>query len=142
MATWASEETLEFSIPIIPVLNGKIDRDTRTKNIIRYVVDATVRSSEWTVTPDDLVYIVLTFNKKKTKKESQSNPDAEIGMSSPNMLTATNTILKVFKGKIYLNDKQIVGLTLVRRYSDVNGVDVLVGKPKDWRELRYDLKNA
>ena len=76
---------------------------------------------------------VTDMNLVRSKKLAMRKPDIDI---------YTRLLFKALKGIVFENPNQVVAMTVMRRYNNRDGLDLLVGAATDWKELIHDLRNA
>lgn len=155
-----SEQTLEFVIPGRPICRGyrkwkngegsvKNNVDAYTA-VVTMIAKTALASQNWEYSDVDPVYIVITIN-LASPIGNASKATRELmwrGKILPTRYPTADRILKIImyalEGIAYKGCKQVVGVSVVKRYGkkDAESVEVLIGKPKNWSELNNDLRNS
>lgn len=158
-----SEKTLEFVIPGRPLQQGaprnRVElqkeglHDTMGEggyiNLIRMVAKAAVVAQKWEIGANEPVYVVVTiyldrhnttFIKPEIRKMIKRG--TLLPIQRPDVNRISELVIKALKGIVWANNKQLVGLLVTKKYNQEEGVEVLVGNPKTWRELNHDLRNS
>ena len=66
----------------------------------------------------------------------------KLAMRKPDIDVYTKLLFKALKGIVFESPNQVVAMTVMRRYNNRDGLDLLVGAATDWKELIHDLRNA
>lgn len=148
-----AEDQLCFSVEGRPVTKGNAsDSAFRGKDdyirIIKLGAKMAVAEQKWKLTEDG-VYVVIviyidigkTFVTKETKKQMLKN-DKILATKEPRATVIARHVMDAITGVVFKSIKQVVGITVVKKYSQEPRIEILVGKPKDYRELSNDLRNA
>lgn len=155
-----SKEKIEFVVPGRPLCRGyrKATADEpRAKNggktyqaIVGMIAKVAVLNSNWKYDETSPVYVVVTVN-LATPNESISKAKREAMLKNktlpvryPLIERILRVVLYSMRGIVYGSVKQVVGTTVVKRYckDDEQSIEVLVGKPANWGEMNYDLRNS
>lgn len=161
MARIFSEKTLEFVIPGRPLTAGAPNKQKMLKeqglhsrqgakgykSLIAMIAKTAVVNQGWEMTADKPYYILVTIylgagsvhGKAKTEKLFKSGV---LPTRRPSCNRILNLITSTLSGIVWTSLQQVVGVLVVKKYSKEEGVEVLVGSPKNWRELNHDLRNA
>ena len=74
-------------------------------------------------------------------KERLAN-DKVFPLKAPNVDRMAKIVISALSGLAIEQPKQVVGLTVVKKFAKEPRVEVLIGKPKSFKEMSYDLRNA
>lgn len=66
----------------------------------------------------------------------------ELPVREPNTQRIMGYIQKALKGIAYSKDNQVVASCIIKRYEQVEGIEVLIGAPRNLKELYHDVRNA
>ncbi|MBR5172498.1 MAG: RusA family crossover junction endodeoxyribonuclease [Phascolarctobacterium sp.] len=99
---------------------------------------------------DKAVYMAITIYLAPSSAERMHyKPSVEklandkiFAIKSPNVERMATIIVNTLGGLVYEKSKQVVGLTVIKKFSKEPRVEVLVGKPNNFKEFMYDLRNA
>lgn len=107
----------------------------------------------WEYDEDAAYYVVLVIRVGLGKLKPRSYRWEQIrhGEILPLRDPSVDRILKLFMdalmGVLWKRKAQVIGTTVFRKYvtkatKETEGVEVLIGKPSNWKELNHDLRNA
>lgn len=158
-----SEQTLEFVVPGRPLQGGAPRNRVQLKeegvhdklgaegymNLIKMIAKVAMATQKWEMLKTEPVYILITVylcrhDTGYTRPETQRaiKKGTYLPIQKPDVNRIMTLVIKALKGLAWANNKQLVGLLVTKKYSKDEGVEVLVGSPKTWRELNHDLRNA
>ena len=147
-----SDKQLAFTIPGRPLCQGAINETASGGGakaygaIIKLACKYAMAAQNWEREKGPL-YLVLTVclgpGKVQIKHLQESMLKGDIlAARRPNVARLSKVIIDALKGLAFEKESQIVGLLVVKRYTKQQKVEVLLGAPKNYRELSYDLRNA
>lgn len=119
------------------------------RQLIRLAVKYAMAEQGWKLT-DKAVYMAITIYlipsetdrlHYKPNVEKLKN-DKVFAIKSPNVERIATLVVNALQGIVYQKSKQVIGLTVVKKYAKDPRVEVLVGEPDNFRGLMYDLRNA
>jgi hypothetical protein len=162
-----SKEKIEFSIPGRPPCRGQRpgpreqESDYKKKprkttqnayaSVVAMIAKNAIATQNWNYDESSPVYIVITVNLPvptsgvRVDRMERMRKNQELPVRYPQVDAIMRVIMYALCGVAYKNCKQIVSALVAKRYvksNDQQSVDVLVGKPENWGELNYDLRNS
>lgn len=149
---YLSEKQLAFTVPGRPLcqgaLNGKQGGGPEAyKAVVRLACKYAMAAQNWQYAKDEPLYLVLTVcvgtANARTKQTAQQMLKGEVlATRRPNVTRIGKVVVEALKGLAFANERQIVALLVVKRHTKQERIEVLLGVPKDFRELTYDIRNA
>lgn len=156
-----SEKTLEFVIPGRPLGRGAHpNRATREKDehamrgadsyktLVKMIGKYAALEQGWQLDITQSYYILMTINlgagsvQKVGRKEKLWSGE-KLATRAPDADRILSLILNALTGIVWVKKRQVVGILVAKKYNKKEeGVEILVGSPKNWRELNHDLRNA
>ena len=152
--------TLEFVIAGRPlcggcngVIKGRGEKGVRLggsvdayKALIRLSVKQAMLMQGWSLTKEP-IYISLIVC---VGIGSERHPDIIRKMykgeiipnREPRLTRLMNVIVKTLKGIVYAQEAQIAGEFIIKRYAKEERVEVLIGAPRNYKELTHDIRNS
>lgn len=91
-----------------------------------------------------VVYLAAHFAERMhyaIAKERLKN-DKLFATKAPNIERIASVIINSLKGVVVVQPKQVIGLTTVKKFAKEPRIEILIGKPKNFKELSHDLRNA
>lgn len=156
-----SEKTLEFVIPGRPLGKGApTHRATRGENehdlrgpesykaLIKMVGKYATLEQGWELNIDEAYYVLITINLGAGAINGGGQrrklwAGEKLATRAPDTDRILSLILNALAGIVWVKKRQVVGALVVKKYNKKEeSVEVLVGSPKNWRELNHDLRNA
>ncbi len=147
-----SEKQLSFSVSGRPLCQGNPNGSAIGTGadayaaLVRMACKYAMAAQNWECTAEPL-YLVVTVclgpGKVQIKHLQRSMLKGEIlAARRPDVTRLSKVIIKALKGLAFEKETQIVGLLVVKQYAKEQKVGILLGAPKNYRELTYDLRNA
>lgn len=158
-----SEQTLEFVIPGRPVCKGTrnsrriasgLDEGGATtangyKSLIRMCAKAAIAArGGWEYTTKSAFYVVITIyvgpeGRVLKSVENDMYKGKILPVREPRVDNIATYVMEALLGITWDRKAQVVGLLVAKKYNKTRqSVEVLIGNPKNWRELNNDLRNA
>lgn len=156
-----SEQTLQFVVPGKPLSSGSPRGRKKLKeeglhdrqgangyrSLISMIAKVAIAEQGWELADSEPCYLLVTIylgggaivvpSRQKPLWEGKVLPTRR-----PTCSKILQHVMAALKGLAWKEDRQVVGVLIAKKYRKQEGVEVLVGKPKDWRELNHDLRNA
>ncbi len=150
---YISKEQLAFAVEGKPFGRGRswghgVSGEAAYTQMVRLGAKMAMCENKWELTKDAVYLVIVVYviptvlNRKIEKKKIKPKCESGLVTGEPNIRRITDVITKALSGVVYKSPTQIVGLTIVKKFSTEPRVEVLVGKPKNYKELAYDLRNA
>lgn len=119
------------------------------RQLIRLAVKMAMAEQGWVKT-DKAVYMAITIYLAPSAASrlhykpnvAKLKNDKEFAIKSPNIERIATLVINALTGLVYDKSKQVVALTVMKKYAKHPRVEVLVGEPSDFRELTNDLRNV
>ena len=152
-----SEQTLEFVIPGKPLGSGSPVGSRKLikqgihnrqgadgyRSLISMIAKTAIAEQGWNEPCYILVTIYLGNMKNLNKKQRAAFWESEaLPTRRPTCSKILQHVMAALKGLAWKDDRQVVGVLVAKKYRKEEGVEVLLGYPKNWRELNHDLRNA
>lgn len=152
-----SEDVMQFTIPGRPLGSGRglgyegngsyLKNRKAYMNIVKLAAKTAVSAYRWECL-DAPVYVTLAIYlgpghelKPNVIKEMYKNKNILVNRR-PNMQALAEAVLTAFKGILFAKDGNVVGLLMVKKHAQEQRIEVQIGRPKNYGELSYDLRNA
>ena len=147
-----SDKQLAFSVSGRPLCQGNPNGSATGSGakayaaLVKLSCKYAMAAQNWECTTDPL-YMVITVNlgpgKVQIKHLQESMLKGDIlAARRPNVTRLSKVIIDALKGLAFVKEEQIVGLLVVKKYAKQQTVEVLLGAPKNYKELANDLRNA
>lgn len=149
---YLSDKQLAFTVSGRPLCQGALygaqggGGAKEYSAIVKLACKYAMSAQNWELETGPL-YLVLTVclgpGKVQIKHLQESMLKGDIlAVRRPNITRLSKVIIDALKGLAFEKESQIVGLLVVKLYTKQQKVEVLLGAPKNYRELSYDLRNA
>ena len=150
-----SEEQLTFAVGGRPLSRGNpcghgVSGGVKEfRQLVKLAAKMAMVEQGWVKT-DEAVYMAITIYLApssaermhyKTSVEKLAN-DKLFAIKAPNIERIAATVINALTKLVYEKSKQVIGLTVVKKFAKEPRVEVLIGKPEGFKELIYDLRNA
>jgi hypothetical protein len=91
-----------------------------------------------------VVYLAAHFAERMhyTIAKERLKNDKLFATKAPNIVRIASVIINSLKGVVVVQPKQVIGLTTVKKFAKEPRIEILIGKPKNFKELSHDLRNA
>lgn len=151
---YVSKEQLAFSIEGKPFGRGRcwghgVAGKSAYAQMIKLGAKMAMAETKWELTTDAVylvvvVYVLPLLRNRVLDKKKRIQPKDPSGLATgePRLNRLVEIICKALAGLVYKSQTQIAGITIVKKFSTEPRVEVLVGKPKNYKELAYDMRNA
>lgn len=150
-----SEEQLVFAVGGRPLSRGNpMGRGVsggvkEFRQLLRIAAKMAMFEEGWVKTDQGLYMSIVIYLAPSSADRINYKPNQEklkndkvFAIKAPNVERIASTVINALTGLVYERSKQIVGLTVVKKFSKEPRVEVLVGKPLSFKELSHDLRNA
>lgn len=160
-------ERMEYTIPGRAIVKGsppgratrpegETERITKDgwKAKVAFATKMAMLEYGWEYDEESPFYIVLTIRVGLGHKMPHA-PVLEkirkgeiLPIREPNVDRILKLVLDALTGVVWKKKAQVIGTMVLRKYVNKTkrgkeeGVEVLVGKPQNWKELNHDLRNA
>lgn len=152
---YVSEKQLVFAVGGRPLSRGNpMGRGVKGgikefRQLIRLAAKFAMVEQGWERT-DKAVYMAITVHlapSAANRLHYQPNVeklknDKVFAIKSPNVERIATLVVNSLVDLVYDTAKQVVGLTVVKKFSKEPRIEVLIGEPENFKELMYDLRNA
>ena len=151
---YVSKEQLAFTIEGKPFGRGRswghgVAGKEAYAQLVKLGAKMAMAETKWKMTNDAVYLVIVAYvlplvrNRVLDKKKRiQPKDPSGLATGEPRLNRMVEIICKALAGVVYKSQTQIAGITIVKKFSTEPRVEVLVGKPKDYKELAYDLRNA
>ena len=159
------DDMVEFSIACRPIACGRKNSNNHSTeeasrmvkgqfvNMVRAYAKAACLEQGFTLKSNgEPIYIIAVVrvgfgalnphwskHKEFIKRAKDGN---ELPVREPNTQRVMGYIQKALKGIAYSKDNQVVASCIIKRYEQVEGIEVLIGAPRNLKELYHDIRNA
>lgn len=148
-----SENQLCFSVEGRPVAKGNLSGSgcygkMQYKQLVRLGAKTAIAEQGWELTDGGIYIVIVVYvdaggqTTSKALKKKRLKNDIMLAVREPRITLIAKYVVDALKGVVFKTVKQIVGMTVVKKYSAEPRIEVLIGKPKDYKELSHDLRNA
>lgn len=160
-------ERMEYTIPGRAIVRGSPPcRATRPEGVTEkvtkdgwktraaFATKMAMLEYGWTLDEESPFYIVLTIRVGLGHKTPRG-PILEairrgeiLPIREPNVDRILNLTMDALTGVVWKKKAQVIGTMVLKKYINKTkrgkdeGVEVLIGRPQDWKELNHDLRNA
>lgn len=132
-----------------PMGHGVSGGKKEFRQLIRLAAKMAMVAYGWEKT-DKAIYMAITIYLSPCMAERlHYKPNIEklknhkvFALKSPNVERIASLIVNSLQGCAYESSKQVIGLTVVKKFAKEPRVEVLLGEPTDFKELVHDLRNA
>lgn len=145
--------TLEFTIAGRPLCGGRGEKGNgfgggadAYKALIKLTAKQAMLMQGFKITKEPVyisIIVCVGIGSEKHPKIIKSMYKGEIIPNrEPRLARLQNVILRTLKGIIYEKEAQIAGVLVSKQYAKEQCVSVLVGYPRNYKELIHDLRNS
>lgn len=119
------------------------------RQLIRMAAKFAIAEQGWTKS-DKGVYMAITIYLAPSEPErlhykpnvEKLKNDRVFAIKSPNIERIATLVVNALTDLVYDKAKQVIGLTVVKKFAKDPRIEVLIGEPESFKELIYDLRNA
>lgn len=155
-----TKQQLAFTVPGKPLCSGMYGRRPAAEkktggraayiNMVRLCAKSAIMEQGWEMPKElEAVYIVITIYclpgrgyQHRGHKHELALQNKVLAVRNPMLISFNKAIIAALKGILFAQEKQIVAMLTVKKFSADPRVEILVGKPQNLWELSNDLRNA
>ena len=121
--------------------NGEI----QLTNLVRLYAKIAAAEQGWEFT-DQSVYVVVTIYTKLPRRFQGEEREAiirdNVSVSTPIVHNSLRKYIKMLKGVLFKSEIQVACGLVIKKFTDNEEfVDILVGRPKNFEDMIYDIRN-
>lgn len=124
---------------------AKKNNKIQLTNLVRLNAKMAAAQQGWKITDQPIYIIVTIYSKPPLRFKGEARKTVLKNGSCAGTPIAHNsliTYIKMLKGVLFENESQVACGLVLKRYTDKEEcVDILVGKPKNFEEMIYDIRN-
>lgn len=154
MRTLRTKRRIEFSLPLRLQTNGKEQKikgiyATLYANIVGMTIRGAALEAGWEKVPKDKgVYMVVTIYTQPTRRNSveerteKLENDTRFVIKTPSIPYFADLLVSKMTDVLFERPEQVASLLVVKKFSESERIEVLVGAPESFEGMLYDLRNA
>ena len=118
------------------------------KQLVRLAAKMAMAEQGWKKTKKAVYMAIIIYLSPSEAKRLHYKPNIEklkndkiFAIKTPNIERIATVVVNALRGIVYDVGKQVVGLVTVKKYAKEPRIEVLIGEPEDFKELKHDLRN-
>lgn len=119
------------------------------KQLIRLAAKYAMAEQGWKISSKGLYMAITIYLVPSEVGRMHYKPNVEklkndkvFATKSPHVERTASAVTTALTGLVYEKSRQIVGLTVVKKFAKDPRIEVLIGEPESFKELANDLRNA
>lgn len=133
-------------------------RNDEFKNLLKLSAKTAMSEFGWECTADAVYIIIILYirhtrwseeprqgkegRKKTTYAQRRAELQSILVTQEPRMENILKVILNTLEGSVFKKKACVTASLVVKRYSTEPRIEIVIGKPKTYKELAHDIRNA